>query len=75
MTDNNNASQAEKKAALAIVLAIAGTIKELGSVPSGHLYNSVMHRMSLDNYNAVIGLIEQAGMIRIQNHLITWVGK
>ena len=36
----------EKKAVLQVVVAIAQTIRSLGSVPSGHLYARVMGTLS-----------------------------
>ena len=65
----------QEKAALAIVLAVGEAIKELGSVPSGHLYAHMMGRMSLETYNKVIGLLVKTGAVKEENHLLTWVGK
>lgn len=66
---------AQEKAALGIVLAIGETIKELGSVPNGHLYAQLMGKMSLDTYNKVIALLVKTGAVKNENHLLTWVGK
>lgn len=66
---------AQEKAALGIVLAIGETIKELGSVPNGHLYAQLMGRMSLETYNKVIALLVKTGAVKEENHLLTWVGK
>ncbi len=66
---------AQEKAALGIVLAIGETIKELGSVPNGHLYAQLMGRMSLETYNKVIALLVKTGAVKNENHLLTWVGK
>ncbi len=65
----------EIKAALSAVMALGEAIKDLGSVPSGHLYAHVMGHMSLDNYNAAIGLLKRAGAVKEENHLLTWIGK
>jgi len=62
------------KAALEIVVAVADAIRELGSVPSGHLYARLMGNLSLDNYNAIVKLLENAGAIKVENDLITWTG-
>lgn len=61
-------------AAIKITMAVAEAIKALGSVPSGELYARLMDRMSIDQYNMIIGNIERAGMISVKNHLITWIG-
>lgn len=66
---------AQEKAALAIVLAVGEAIKELGSVPNGHLYARLMGQMSLETYNKVIGLLVKTGAVKNENHLLTWVGK
>ena len=58
-----------------ICLAIAEAIRELKQVPSGHLYARLMGRLSLEEYNLLIGFIQRAGLIKIQNHLITWIGE
>jgi hypothetical protein len=61
-------------AAIKVTLAIAETIKELGSVPSGELYALLCGKMSLNQYQIIIGNIERAGMITVKNNLITWIG-
>ena len=63
------------KAALGILRAVADTIRELGEVPSGHLYAHLMSKLSLEQYEQVIGVLKQAGLITESNHLLTWVGK
>lgn len=65
----------QEKAALQIVLAVGEAIKELGSVPSGHLYARLMGHMSLEVYNKVIALLVKTGAVKQENHLLTWVGK
>lgn len=65
----------QEKAALAIVIAVGEAIKELGSVPSGHLYARLMGNMSLETYNKVIALLVKTGAVKDENHLLTWVGK
>jgi len=70
----SNAS-AEVKAAVQVVVAVGEAIKELGSVPSGHLYAHLMGRMSLETYNKVIGVLKQTGAVKEENHVLSWVGK
>jgi len=63
------------QAAVGAVLAIADCIRALGSVPSGHLYARLMGHMSLETYEAVIGLLVEAGKVRRRsNHLLEWIG-
>lgn len=63
------------KAVVEIVLAVGSTIKELGSVPSGHLYAHLMGRMTIEQYNIIIGVLKSAGAVEEDNHILTWVGK
>ena len=67
----------EQKMKLVEVMGIvASVIKELGSIPSGHLYAQLMDKMSLDSYEKMTGALERMGIIRIDgNHLITYTGK
>jgi len=54
--------------------AVGEAIRDLGSVPSGHLYARLMGHMDLDTYNKLIGLLKQANLVEESNHLLTWVG-
>lgn len=65
---------AELKATILIVKAVADAIKELGEVPSGHLYARLQGTLSLNTYNRVIDFLKKAKLITVQNHLITWKG-
>lgn len=69
-----NATKAQVDAVKAIVLAVAETIRELGKVPSGHLYANLMGRMSLDDYKAIIQLLKDTKMVSESNHVLTWIG-
>ena len=60
------------KASLGVLKAIADTIKELKEVPSGELYAGVMGSLSLEEYNTVIGILKQAGVITESNYLLKW---
>ena len=68
-------SQNDVKAALGILRAVADAIRELGEVPSGHLYAHLMSKLSLEQYEPVIAVLKQAGLITESNHLLTWVDK
>lgn len=61
-------------AGIRMAAAVGEAIRELGSVPSGHLYARLMGRMSLDTYNKLISLLKQANLVEENNHLLTWVG-
>ena len=64
---------AEVKAAVGILTAVADAIRELGEVPSGHLYAHLMSKLSLEQYEQVIATLKQAGLITESNHLLSWV--
>lgn len=55
-------------------LLLAETIRDLKEVPSGHLYASVMNHMCLDTYNAYIGALKGAKLVKEEHHLLTWIG-
>ncbi len=62
-------------AALFIAVAVADAIKELGQVPSGHLYARLMGKLSLDQYESLIRTLCNSGVIREDgNHLLHWIG-
>ena len=64
----------QKQAAVAVVMAVAETIRELGSVPSGHLYAQVMHKIGISDYEAIIDTLKHARLVVEKNHELTWVG-
>ena len=64
----------EEKEAFKVVAIVGRAIKELGEVPSGHLYARLMDVMNLDQYQAIIGILKKAGLINEENYLLTWVG-
>ncbi len=70
-----NAINNRAQAAVGAALAIAECIRTLGPIPSGHLYARLMGYMSLETYEALIGILIEAGKIRRhRNHLLEWVG-
>ena len=67
--------QAQAKAAVSVVLAVADCIRELRTVPSGHLYARLMGHLSIDDYQSVIATLVRAGLVREhQSHLLEWIG-
>lgn len=55
--------------------AVAETIRELGQVPSGHLYARLMGVIELHQYEQVIDLLIDARLIeRDRSHLLRWIG-
>ena len=63
-----------QEAALEMVIAVGQAIRELGGIPNGHLYTRLMGTLSLDEYNAIVAKLQEAKLISIDNHFITWIG-
>ena len=61
--------------AVRIAHVVAETIRDLGEVPSGHLYARLMGVMELHQYEQVIDLLIGAQLIeRTPAHLLRWIG-
>jgi hypothetical protein len=73
-TTNQKVSQAQIRVGLDVILAIGDAIRELGEVPNGHLYARVMSKLSLGEYEKVIGILKGAGLIKESANLLTWIG-
>ena len=66
----------QTEAVVEIIKAVADAIRELKRVPSGHLYARLMGHMDLDQYNLIIGLLINAGLIEKTNsHELIWKSK
>jgi len=62
-------------AVVRIAHAVAEAIRELGQVPSGHLYARLMGVMELHQFEQVIDLLIDARLVeRDRSHLLRWVG-
>jgi hypothetical protein len=62
-------------AGLKSVIAVAETIRELGRVPSGHLYARLMGVLSMDAYERIIAILMKQGLVqRTAAHELVWVG-
>jgi hypothetical protein len=55
--------------------AIASLIKEVKTIPSGHLYAQLMGKMSLDQYQNMIATLQKAGLVSLKNDLLTYTGE
>ena len=62
------------KALIVVIQALGEAIRELKSVPSGHLYSQVMGKMDIDNFQYCIGMLKKAGKVKEENFLLSWVG-
>lgn len=65
-------SKPQLTAQLNAIKALADTIQEAGSIPSGHLYAAFMPVMSLEFYNSCLGVLKRTGLVSESNHLLTW---
>jgi hypothetical protein len=61
-------------AMLQVILAVAEAIRDLGEVPSGHLYARLMGHMTIGTYEGIIGALQGSGLVTEENHLLTWAG-
>lgn len=60
-------------AALAVMVILAECIRELGEVPSGHLYANTMAYFTLDQYETVLAVLFRARLIARSGHVLTWI--
>ena len=69
------ANQSDKiKAALMMVKALADAIREIGSIPSGHLYATVMNAMDLTEYDWIIDRLIGAKLVNRSGDVLRWIG-
>jgi hypothetical protein len=63
------------KAAFAVLTAVADTIRELGSIPSGHLYAQLMSRMDFETYTRLVDRLKGAGLVtETRSNELVWIG-
>lgn len=76
-SNHTTMTQEQKVKALAeLTNAIGDTIKDLGQIPSGHLYAMLCGKMSLSLYQNIIKVLVQAGKVKQHSsHLLEWVGE
>lgn len=63
------------RARIQICCALRDAIKDLGSIPSGHLYANVCSSIDLQTFTWAIEQMKAAGLIEERNHLLVFVGK
>lgn len=63
----------EAKAGLAMIQAVAETIREFGTCPTGPMYAALMGRVSLEGFEKILGILERAGLIKRDGNMVTWV--
>lgn len=60
---------------LYFVEGIGEAIRGVGRVPSGHLYAQVMGKMTLEQYERVIGILKGTKLIKEESNDLIWIGK
>lgn len=66
-------NQASRRMALS-TMALAETIRELGSAPLGPMYAAAMGSMSLEEFDACIATLVRAKLVKKAGHVATWIG-
>lgn len=71
--ETSSATEKQINAGLARIRAIADAIRELRSVPSGELYAHVMGHFDLTEYEKIITILKNAGLVtESSGHMLTW---
>ncbi len=65
---------AEVATAAHIVIVIAETIRDLGAIPSGHLYAHLANQLELATFTAIINKLKEVGFVKEENHVLIWIG-
>ena len=61
--------------AVRIALAVSDAIRQLGTVPAGHLYVQVQHKLNMEAFQSLLTFLEDAELITYsRDHVITWIG-
>jgi hypothetical protein len=58
-----------------LLSAPALPLRELGAVPSGHLYANLQGHITIGQFEQAISILKNAGLVRESNaHLLAWIG-
>ena len=71
MNDTMTREEKMKAAWQAVKKIIHETVKDLGGIPSGHLYAHVRGMMSLDVYNTMLSELKAEGKLSEENFYLT----
>ena len=74
MSNLTTPTPAQTKAAIEMIVAIGQAIRELGSIPSGHLYAQLTGKLSLGEYEKIISILKNAKVVKEVNYLLIWTG-
>lgn len=67
--------QEKRATAVKLIASVAETIRLAERVPSGTLYAGLMGVLTLQQYNSVIAVLKNAGLVREQNYELIWIGE
>lgn len=68
-------TSAQVKAALALTLAVAETIRECSEAPAGTLYAGLAGRVTLEGFQSMIQQLKNAGLVsESSGHMLKWIG-
>lgn len=63
------------ESSLAVVRAVAETIRDAKEVPSGTIYAALSAKgCSMTSYESIIRMLVNGGLIRKSGHVLTWIG-
>lgn len=69
------ATPQQATAAVAIVMAVAETVRESKRVPSGTVYAALLGRVSFEGYEKILGILKSAELIEeTRAHELVWIG-
>ena len=66
---------AKVRAAVGMIKAVADAIKELKRVPSGSLYATLMNHLTVDQYNQIVSVLKNAGLVKDVYGELVWQAK
>lgn len=68
-------TKAQAAAAIQIVFALSEAVRDLGEVPAGTLYAASLDKLSLEDFEAAVGILTRSGVVRRDGDLLVWNAK
>jgi hypothetical protein len=62
------------KAGFMVVAAVAEAIRTAGKIPSGTLYSMLLDKMTLAEYERVIQILKNTGLVQEKHYELIWIG-
>ena len=71
----NSAAKTGLSSAVQVLGVMAEAIRELGEIPSGHLYAMTMGSFeSVQAFEAAVRVLKGAGLVSEEGHVLRWSG-